>query len=113
MENSNPFYSHVTFHWFVSDQQIFSQDSDPISVSIVENECDHATNNIKVINNHENHPKKDDFVVCVRALDFDSDKSVRLIEWIENVLLFGASKIFFYALLVHPNMLKVIDHYVS
>ena len=89
------------------------EDAKPISVSIVENKCDYASNNVKVIDNQRKQPKKDEVIVCVRALDFDNDMSFQLIEWIELLHLLGASKIFFYIIQLHPNMSKVIDYYVS
>uniref|UniRef100_A0A2H1WBD4 Glycosyltransferase family 92 protein n=1 Tax=Spodoptera frugiperda TaxID=7108 RepID=A0A2H1WBD4_SPOFR len=87
----------------------------PASVSLVENACDRATNNLRV---HFDMPKppaqRKDFAVCVKGLDFlHEDLSVRLVEWIELVRLLGADKIFFYELQVHPNITKVLDHYVQ
>ncbi|KAF5287396.1 hypothetical protein FQR65_LT12221 [Abscondita terminalis] len=81
------------------------------AVSLVENECDNATNVLKVI---DNKPigKKQDFAVCVKGMDFLLDDiSSILIEWIEVLHLLGADKIFFYNLHVHENVKKVIDHY--
>lgn len=82
----------------------------PASVSMVEKECDTATNNLRVIYNKVE--RKKDFAVCVKGLDFlYDDLSVRLIEWIELLNILGADKIFFYNLQVHPNVTKVLDHY--
>jgi len=85
----------------------------PESVSIVEKPCDNATNNLRVIyNKHEG--KKHKFAVCVKGLDFpDDDLSVRLVEWLELLHTLGAHKIFLYNLEVHPNVTKVLDHYVK
>lgn len=84
----------------------------PISVSIVERICDTATNNLKVIYNKEKNKK--DFAVCVKGLDFPTyDLSVRLVEWIELLSLLGADKIFLYQLEIHPNISKVLEHYVE
>ncbi|KAM3957850.1 LOW QUALITY PROTEIN: uncharacterized protein ACR2FA_008117 [Aphomia sociella] len=85
----------------------------PASVSIVENPCDRATNNLRV---HNDRPDpavgRKEFAVCVKGLDFlHEDLSVRLVEWIELVRLMGADKVFFYELQVHPNITKVLDHY--
>lgn len=80
------------------------------SVSLVEEPCHHATNNIRVI--HNVPKEKKDFAVCVKGLDFpDVDLSLRLIEWIELLGLLGADKIFFYELQVHPNMKEVLRYY--
>lgn len=82
----------------------------PASVSIVEKICDSPTNNLKVIYNKPK--KKKEFAVCVKGLDFlYKDISVRLVEWIEMILLLGADKIFFYKLQVHPNISKVLSYY--
>jgi len=81
----------------------------PVSVSIVENLCDTATNNLKVIYNKLEAPTttKDPFAVCVKGLDFpDIDMSVRLIEWLESLEALGASKVFLYELEVHPNVTR-------
>jgi len=89
-------------------------DKVPLSVSVVENICDTATNNLKVIYNKlpENETKKKEFAVCVKGLDFPTDDlSVRLIEWIELLHLLGADKIFLYNLEVHPNVTKVLNYY--
>jgi len=86
----------------------------PSSVSIVEKECDNATNNLRVIYNKPASGKKEKFCVCVKGLDFpDDDLSVRLVEWLELLNTLGADKIFLYNLEVHPNVTKVLDHYVQ
>lgn len=86
----------------------------PASVSLVENPCDRATNNLRV---HYDAPPtggRKEFAVCVKGLDFlHEDLSVRLVEWIELVRLLGADKIFFYELQVHPNITKVLDYYAN
>lgn len=85
----------------------------PASVSLVENVCDRATNNLRVVYDRPagGGPKKD-FAVCVKGLDFlYDDLSVRLVEWIELLHALGADKIFFYQLQVHPNISKVLGHY--
>lgn len=82
----------------------------PASVSLVENACDIATNNLRVI--YDRPEKKKDFAVCVKGLDFlHEDLSVRLVEWIELLGILGADKIFFYELQVHPNISKVLRYY--
>lgn len=82
----------------------------PDSVSLVENRCDKAHNNLRVINNRP--PVKQDFAVCVKGLDFlHDDLSVRVIEWIELLKLLGAKKIFLYELEIHSNLSKVVQHY--
>ena len=84
----------------------------PISVSLVENRCETASNNLRITYNRPPNGKKRDFAVCVKGLDFlYEDLSIRLIEWIELLGLLGADKIFFYELQVHPNVTKVLKHY--
>lgn len=82
----------------------------PTSVSLVENRCNKATNNLRIVNHRPE--KKEEFAVCVKGLDFlHEDLSVRLVEWIELLRLLGASKIFLYELEIHPNITKVLEHY--
>ena len=79
----------------------------PASVSVVENQCETATTNLKVINNKLEGEKRK-FAVCVKGMDFpEDDLSARLIEWIELLNSMGADKIFLYNLEVHPNVTKV------
>ena len=81
----------------------------PASVSIVENKCDKATNNLRVTyNKPEEGEGKKKFAVCVKGLDFpEDDLSIKLTEWIEVLGSLGADKIFLYNLEVHPNITKV------
>lgn len=88
----------------------FPKNLAPTSVSLVENKCDKATNNLKV--NNIRPSKKEDFAVCVKGLDFlHEDLSVRLVEWLEMLQIVGAKKVFLYDLEVHPNITKVLDYY--
>lgn len=91
----------------------------PISRSIIPEyvsismgvECKNATNILRIEN--DSKTKKGNIVVCVRLLQFDTDYSLRLIEWIEMVRILGADHIYFNLLYVHPNMSRILDHYVS
>ena len=85
----------------------------PASVSIVEEKCDKASNNLRVTyNKPEEGEEKKKFAVCVKGLDFpEEDISVRLVEWIELVAALGAEKIYFYILHVHDNISRVLHHY--
>lgn len=84
----------------------------PASVSLVEKECETATNNLRVIYNRPPDDHKKGFAVCVKGLDFlYDDLSVRLIEWIEMLNMLGADKIYFYNLQIHPNISKVLNYY--
>lgn len=82
----------------------------PLSVSLVNEPCDFAKNNLAVLYDKPDDKKK--FAVCVKGLDFlDVDLSLRLIEWIELLLILGVEKIYFYKLEVHPNVEAVLDYY--
>ncbi|XP_050725350.1 uncharacterized protein LOC127003037 [Eriocheir sinensis] len=84
----------------------------PLSVSLVEAECDRARNNLRVV--HELPPpgeQKRDFAVCVKGLDIGADISLRIVEWLELLFLLGADKVFMYDLGVHPNVSRVLRHY--
>ncbi|XP_050069299.1 uncharacterized protein LOC126557535 [Anopheles maculipalpis] len=84
----------------------------PASVSLVEKQCDTATNNLRVLYNRPLDDEKRGFAVCVKGLDFlYDDLSVRLVEWIELLGMLGADKVFFYELQVHPNISKVLRYY--
>ena len=80
----------------------------PTSVSLVSTNCSFATNVMKV---NYNIPSKSEpkemFGVCMKAITIVKDESQHIIEWIEILKDLGASKIFFYILDVHPNILKV------
>ncbi|XP_072381051.1 uncharacterized protein [Diabrotica undecimpunctata] len=81
----------------------------PESISLVERECDTATNRLRVI--YDNPGKKEDFAVCVKGLSFPNDISSRLSEWIELLNATGVNKIFFYELYTHPNIRKILNYY--
>ena len=85
----------------------------PVSVSIVENKCDKATNNLRVTyNKPEEGEGKKKFAVCVKGLSYPTeDISIRLIEWIELLHALGADTIYFYVLHVHENIKKALDYY--
>ena len=79
----------------------------PSSVSLVQNECEIGTSNLRIIFSKPLKDKKQ-FAVCVKGLDFpENDISLKLIEWIELLRILGADKIFFYILSVHRNVEKV------
>jgi hypothetical protein len=85
-----------------------------IFVSLVERECDIATNNFRVIFDKPTNAveKKGRLAVCVRMMDFyRSDESARIVEWIELMGILGAEKIYFYNLHLHENITKVLEYY--
>jgi hypothetical protein len=82
----------------------------PTSVSLVERECDNASNNLKILRSQGE--KNKNFVVCVKGLSFPyEDKTTRLAEWIEYLNILGAEKINFYEFKVHPNTKKLLEYY--
>lgn len=83
----------------------------PSSVSLVEKECDDATNNLNVIHNLPKSSNKKPFAVCVKQLDFLDDQSMVLLEWIEILLLLGVDKIFVYVIEIQPNMMRTLKFY--
>jgi hypothetical protein len=78
------------------------KDHVPESVSVVENPCDNATNNLKVIYNQPPSGEKKNFGVCVKGLFFphQPEMTTRLVEWIELIKILGAEKITLYELAV-------------
>jgi hypothetical protein len=69
----------------------------PTSVSLVERECDNATNNLKVFRSQGE--KNKNFVVCVKGLSFPfEDKTTRLAEWIEYLNILGGCQYRWYSL---------------
>jgi hypothetical protein len=69
----------------------------PTSVSLVERECDNATNNLKVFRSEGE--KNKNFVVCVKGLSFPfEDKTTRLAEWIEYLNILGGCQYRWYSL---------------
>lgn len=83
----------------------------PSSVSLVENECDVATNRLQVINNIPKDKKKKPFAVCAKDLDFMDDQTMMITEWIEILSLLGADKIFIYVIKINPKMMKMLKFY--
>lgn len=52
--------------------------------------------------------------VCGPALFFyHDDFSVRLVEWLELLRALGFGRVFLYVTDVHPNITKVLHHYVQ
>lgn len=83
----------------------------PSSVSLVENACDEAVNNLQVLYNLPASGRKKGFAVCVKDLYFDDDVSMKIMEWIEIVSLLGADKIFIYVVKLHPNIMNLLKYY--
>ena len=84
-EQAETFFQPFVFSCDTPDERI------PKYVSLVANKCDLATNRLTVV--YEKVSTKEDFVVCVKGLNFPHDDiSIRLVEWIELVTLLGKYK---------------------
>nr|XP_014092023.2 uncharacterized protein LOC106618700 [Bactrocera oleae]XP_036215412.1 uncharacterized protein LOC106618700 [Bactrocera oleae] len=87
----------------------------PHAVSLVMNICDTASNILRVryerpIGNETQHG----FAVCLKGLDYPyADMGPRLVEWLEMQRLLGARKVITYKLALHPNLERVLEHYVA
>ena len=86
----------------------------PSSVSIVENECDTATNDLKVIHNVPESKQKKSLAVCTKLFNYrDFDNEMIIIEWIEIMLHLKVDAIIFVVFDIHPKILRVLKFYVS
>lgn len=85
----------------------------PSSVSLVEHQCDSATNHLKVIYSAPEIKNKKQFAVCAKDLDFMDDQTSMIVEWIEALSLLGVDKIFVYVIKIHPNMMRTLKFYES
>ena len=83
----------------------------PTSVSLVETECDKASNEMKIINNFPRNEEKKMIGICSKLFKYPGDDSMMLIEWIEIQLSLGIEKIVFHVIEIHPNMMKVLRFY--
>ena len=83
-------------------------DKIPVSVSMVEKECDDPTNNLRIVYNIPNTPQeKKSFAVCSKGFSILDDQSIEVAEWFEILRALGADKIDIYTMEVHPNIEKV------
>lgn len=83
----------------------------PYSVSLVESQCEVASNALEIIYKRPDIGKRKQFGVCVKHLDFMENQSLLITEWIEALLLVGVDKIFIYVIELHPNMMKTLSFY--
>ena len=82
----------------------------PKSVSIVANQCDKATNNLKVIYNpHNTRRTRGKFAVCSKGLIMLNDSSSQFTEWFEVLKALGAEKVSLYVFGdLHINLKEVL-----
>lgn len=84
----------------------------PVSVSLVHNACDHAANNVKIIDNKPEGGKRKKFGVCSKAVKYTDSKFVtRFIEWVHWMEIMGAEKIHFSYFEIHPDMMKAVKYF--
>lgn len=83
----------------------------PHEVSLAGGPCDAATNNLQIIRNYPESDKKGQIAICVKALNFQDDITMKLVEWMEVIKLLGADKVFFYVVSVHENVMKALRFY--
>ena len=58
--------------------------------------------------------KKKQFGVCVKGMSFPTDDlTLKIMEWIEVLKSLGVDTIFLYELAIHPNVKKLLNHYVE
>ncbi|XP_050330063.1 uncharacterized protein LOC126759371 [Bactrocera neohumeralis] len=87
----------------------------PRAVSLVMNICDRASNILRVlyerpVGNETQHG----FAICMKGFDYpNADMGPRLVEWLEMQRLLGARKVITYKLVLHPNLERVLEHYVA
>jgi hypothetical protein len=86
----------------------------PTSVSLVKSYCDHAENNLKILDPQPVKRVKKRFGVCTKHMEFnDSNFTVRFIEWMHLMRLLGAEKVHFAYSSFHPDMFKVVQYFVD
>ena len=84
----------------------------PISVSLVEDACDHAENNVNILDIQPTDGVKKRFGVCSKRVRFeDRNFAIRFIEWMHMMRILGAEKVHFFYDYVHPDMFKIIQYF--
>ena len=83
----------------------------PQFVSFVEKECGNANNIFEIRNKKPKNGHKEKFLVSVKALDFQNDISLNLIEWLEILKIFGVNKIEIFIVSAHPNVIQILKLY--
>jgi Glycosyltransferase family 92 len=84
----------------------------PNSVSLVANPCDHAENNLKVLDIQPVDGVKRRFGVCSKQVFFDSkDSAIRFIEWVHMIRILGAEKIHFYYKYLHHDFFDIVQFF--
>jgi hypothetical protein len=83
----------------------------PLSVSLVEYPCDHAENNLEIIDNKPHDGVKKRFGVCAKQFTYKNrDFAIKFIEWIHLCRLLGAEKIHLSFEYLHPDASEIVDY---
>ena len=87
----------------------------PSHVSVTADPCEPVSNFLKIskagLKELRSGYAKDQYLVCVKGMNFEKDISNRIIEWLELNFLLGASVVDFYIYDIHPNVRKVLEYY--
>ncbi|KAL7015496.1 hypothetical protein ACKWTF_016478 [Chironomus riparius] len=83
----------------------------PQFVSFVEDECGNANNIFEIRNKRPKNGHKENFLISVKSLDFQTDISLLLVEWCEILKIFGVNKIEIFIVNAHPNVIRVLKMY--
>jgi hypothetical protein len=84
----------------------------PKAVLLTSTPCANPKNLLKVIDNQPRDGTKKNFIVTVKALHFeDRNFVIRFIEWVEIMRILGADKIDVFYRAVHPDLMKILNHY--
>ncbi|KAK2723065.1 uncharacterized protein LOC136034378 [Artemia franciscana] len=87
------------------------RDNIPISISIAESNCSRISNNIKIYSANSN--EKSGVSVCLKGLQYNSDMSKQLTEWIEINKELGIAKMTFYIYNIHPKTKQLLEKYTE
>ena len=84
----------------------------PTSVSLVKMPCDHAENNMAILDIQPPDGIKKRFGVCSKRARFeDRNFAIKFIEWMHMMRILGAEKIHFFYDFVHPDTFEIFQYY--
>lgn len=83
----------------------------PDSFSLTTKPCNHAENNLRVIDNQPADGIKKEFGVCVKQISLRTrDSGMKFIEWVHMLRILGNEKVHFYDVCIHPNLTRVMNY---